>query len=131
MRERLGDDRIERRALHGSRDLGDIYGIRAHGHEGVAECKDYKRWGKADLDAWKEQTAAERGNADADFSLLIVHEKGCGKARFGQNSCYMQVCDLVRVMGGDFRCIAGESAMETWVRVTLEDACQMIEGVYE
>ena len=31
MREALGDDRIERRALHGTQDMGDIYGIRAHG----------------------------------------------------------------------------------------------------
>ena len=131
LRKRLGDDRIERRALHGARDLGDIFNIFAHGFEGIAECKDYKRWGKADLDEWKGQTVAQRGNADADFALLIVHEKGCGERRFGQNSCHMQVRDLVHVMGGDFRCIAGESAMDMWVRVTLEDACQMIEGVYE
>lgn len=131
LRKRLGDDRIERRALHGARDLGDIFNIFAHGFEGIAECKDYKRWGKADLDEWKGQTVAQRGNADADFALLIVHEKGCGEKRFGQNSCYMQVRDLAKVMGGDFRCLAGESAMDMWMRVTLEDACQMIEGVYE
>lgn len=131
LRERLGDDRIDRRALHGAHDMGDLHGIFAHGHEGIAECKDYAKWSKADLDRWKCQTECERGNADADFALLIVHESGVGKARFGQNSCYMQVRDLERVMGGDFRCIAGESAMDMWVRVTLEDACKMIEGVYE
>lgn len=131
LRERLGDDRIERRALHGNRDLGDIFGLFAHGSEGVIECKCHKKWGPADLDKWKSQTVAERGNADADFALLVVHRNGVGRKRFGENDCHLQVRDLERVMGGDFRCLAGESAKEVWVRVTLEDACKMIEGVYE
>ena len=131
LRQRLDDDRIDRRALHGSHDMGDVYNIFAHGFEGIAECKDYKSWGKANLDAWKTQTMAERGNADADFALLVVHAKGCGKARFGENHCFMQVRDLERVMGGEMSCIAGETAKDMWVRVTLEDACKMIEGVYE
>ena len=32
LRERLGDGRIERRALHGSRDIGDVYGLVCHGN---------------------------------------------------------------------------------------------------
>lgn len=128
--KRLDDDRIERRALHGSYDLGDIRGLFAHGYQGIAECKSYKKWGPADLAEWKEQTIAERGNSDADFALLVVHRKGVGEKRFGENHCYMQVRDLVKVMGGEFRCLAGESAMEMWVQVTLEQACQMIEGIY-
>lgn len=131
LRERLKDDRIERRALHGAYDYGDIFGLRAHGHHGIVECKSHKKWGPADLAKWQEQTIAERGNADADFALLVVHKNGVGEKRFGENHCYMQVCDLVKVMGGEFRCLAGESAMEVWVQVTLELACQMIEGVYD
>lgn len=131
LRDRLGDERIERRALHGVRDMGDIYRLFAHGHEGIAECKDYKTWGKADLDKWKQQTVAERENAGADFALLIVHESGVGKKRFGQNSCHMQVRDLEKVIGSEFRCVAGESAMGMWVRVALDDACMMMGGVYE
>lgn len=131
LRKRLNDDRIERRALHGAHDMGDIFNIFAHGHEGIAECKDYREFGPADLAKWREQTVAERGNADADFTLLIVHERGVGAKRFGQNSCHMQVRDLERVMGGDFRCLAGDTAKDMWVRVTLEDACVMIEGEYE
>lgn len=130
LRDRLQDERIDRRAMHGNRDLGDVYGIRAHGFEGICECKDYRKWGPADLAKWQKQTIDERCNSDSDFALLVVHKQGVGKKRFGLNDCYMQVRDLVRVMGGEFRCIAGESAMDVWVRVTLEVACQMIEGVY-
>lgn len=130
LRERLGDDRIERRAPHGSKDMGDVFGIVAHGHEGIAECKCHKTYGPALLSEWQEQTVAERGNAGADFALLVVHEPGCGKANFGRNSCYMQVRDLEAVMGGDFRCLAGELAMDMWVRVTMDDACRMMLGDY-
>ena len=128
LRERLNDNRIERRALHGNYDLGDIWGLRAHGYEGIVEAKDYARFGPADLAKWREQTVIERGNADADFALLVVHEKGCGKARFGQNSCHMQIRDLEKIVGGTFRCLAGDRTTSMWVRVTLDDACRMILG---
>jgi len=131
LRGRLQDDRIERRALHGSRDMGDLYGLRAHGFEGIAECKDHAQWGPADLARWREQTVAERGNADADFSLLVIHKAGVGGRNFGRNICQMQVRDLMRVMGGEMTCLAGETAMDVWVQVDLEAACQMIEGVYD
>jgi hypothetical protein len=36
----LDDDRIERRARNGSKDRGDIGGIRLHGQRVVLECKD-------------------------------------------------------------------------------------------
>jgi len=130
LRARLKDDRIERRALHGDKDMGDVFNIFAHGNEGIAECKNYDKWSKYDLDKWKAETVTQRGNAGADFALLIVHEKGCGEKRFGQNSCYMQIRDMEKVAGGSFTCIAGDSARDMWVRVTVEDACQMIEGVY-
>ena len=61
LRERLQDDRIERRALHGSKDCGDIYGLYAHGFDGIAECKAHKSWNQpARLAEWREQTLAER-----------------------------------------------------------------------
>lgn len=36
----LDDDRIERRARNGSKDRGDISGVRIHGQRVVLECKD-------------------------------------------------------------------------------------------
>lgn len=124
LRTRLHDDRIDRRVLHGSKDMGDIYNIYAHGHEGVAEAKSYKSYTRADLVRWQGECVIERANADADFILLIVHEPGCGRARFGQNSCYVQVRDLQKVMGGTV--LAGETALDMWVRLPLEDACRLI-----
>lgn len=131
LRSRLGDDRIERRALHGNGDMGDIHGLYAHGHEGIVECKDYATWSRVDLRRWQEQTVNERGNADADFALLIVHKKGCGAGRFGENHCYMQVRDLERVIGGTMTVLAGDAAKDMWVRVTAGDACRMMLGDYE
>lgn len=131
LRKRLEDERIERRALHGNKDAGDIFGVFAHGHEGIVECKDYKQWAKVDLARWQEQTVIERGNADADFALLVVHKAGCGSAFFGDNHCYMQVRDLERIVGGEFRCLAGDSAKDTWLCMPLEVACTHIMGDYE
>ena len=36
----LDDDRIERRARNGSKDRGDIAGVRLHSQRVVIECKD-------------------------------------------------------------------------------------------
>ncbi len=104
--------------------MGDLYGIRAHGHEGIAECKSYKTYSRSDLVRWQAECEVERGNADADFVLLIVHEPSCGRARFGLNSCFVQIRDLEKVMGGTVH--AGESALGLWVRMTLDDACRLI-----
>lgn len=131
LRSRLGDTRPERSAMHGNKDQGDIHGLFAHGCEGIVECKSYKKWGPSDLAEWQSQTIAERGNANADFALLVVHRQGCGKARFGENHCYLQVRDLERVMGGEFTCMYGDSAKDMWVRVTVDDACRMMLGEHD
>lgn len=121
---RLDDDRVERRALHGSRDMGDLFGLWAHGTHGIVECKNYKDWGKSDLTAWKRQALDERDNADAGFVLLVVHKSGCGPKRFGENHCYVTLRDLHVLM--DAEC--SKSSDEFWVRLTLDDACRLIEG---
>lgn len=128
LRKRLGDERIERRALHGSKDMGDIYNIFAHGHEGIAECKSYVRFGPADEAKWERQTEIERGNADADFALLIVHKKGVGERRFGLNECHVQARDFAKIAGGRFTCLFGESAYDTWLKLPLERVCSLMLG---
>lgn len=130
-RERTGDERIERRAMHGSRDMGDVYGIRAHGHEGIMECKRVERLSDALLDRFKAQALAERGNADADFVLLSVWRKGKGyQARdgkapksFGENVCYVTIEDLLKIAGG--------RGMGTWVCLPLRAAFDLITGEVE
>lgn len=130
-RERTGDSRIERRAMHGSRDMGDVYGIRAHGHEGIMECKRVERLSDGLLDKFKAQALAERDNADADFVLLSVWRKGKGyQARdgkapksFGENVCYVTIEDLLKIAGG--------RGMDTWVCLPLGAAFDLITGEVE
>lgn len=130
-RERTGDGRIERRAQHGAHDMGDVYGIRAHGHEGIMECKRVERLSDGLLDKFKAQALAERGNADADFVLLSVWRKGKGyQARdgkapksFGENVCYVTIRDLLKIAGG--------RGMDTWVCLPLGAAFDLITGEVE
>ena len=131
LRKRLEDERIDRAAMRGNRDAGDIHGLVAHGYRGIVECKDYKSWSRSDLLDWQSQTVTERGNADADFALLVIHTKGVGETRFGDNACHLQVRDLERVMGGEFRCLAGDTAKEMWIRADLETICKFIMSDYE
>lgn len=130
LRHRLDDDRIDRRALSGSHDMGDLYGIWAHGLRGIAECKDYADWGDASLAKWQHETIREKGNADADFALLIVHRSGCGESRFGRNHCFMTIGDVLRASGngGAASTSVDVGTRATWVCMTLDDACRLIEG---
>lgn len=126
LRERLGDDRIERRALHGTKDMGDIFGLHAHGYEGIVECKSYKSYGDAHVDKWREQTVDERGNADADFALLVVHRPGCGVARFGRNWCHVQVRDLEKISDRVAPRYPNDPFLDTWVVMPLDTACDLM-----
>lgn len=125
MRRELGDTRIERRALHGSRDMGDIFGIRAHGYSGIAECKCHRTVTDGLVERWRDQTLMERGNADADFALLIVSAYRKPVAR---SEVHVTLRDLSRIglelMLTDERYRA--RADETWAVLTLRDACALI-----
>lgn len=128
LRQRLNDDRIDRRVLHGTQDQGDLYGIKAHGYEGIAECKNHKTITPALLEDFKQQSLNERENADADFVMLIVHKNGVGKKNVGANFCYMSLRDLLLIGSFDFGGLIND---DIWVCVTLDDACRMIEGAHE
>lgn len=119
----LADDRVERRALHGSQDMGDIHGIWAHGHEVICECKAHKAVTRSLVAQWRLQTAIERGNADADAALLIVKVP---RAPILQADVHLTVADYMRIAGADVP--AGEWAELAWVRITLADACALIRG---
>ena len=127
LRERLGQEQIERRALHGSRDMGDVYNLRADDATGIVECKNVVRYGPADVEKWREQTVAERKNAGADFALLVIHRPGCGRARFGMNRCDMQLRDLDVIAGDRFTCLMGDSMTDMWVTMTVDEACGIID----
>ena len=65
------DDRIDRRAKTGSKDRGDIAGVRIWGQRLVLECKNTTR---LNLAGWMNQAETERGNDDA-LAGLIIHKR--------------------------------------------------------
>lgn len=65
------DDRIDRRAKTGSKDRGDIAGVRIWGQRLVLECKNTTR---LNLACWMNQAEIERGNDDA-LAGLIIHKR--------------------------------------------------------
>lgn len=72
----------ERRALHGSMDLGDVTGTPGI----VWECKAGKAAETASdgqIALWIEETQVEQANAHADHGVLVVKRKGKGEAQVG------------------------------------------------
>lgn len=125
MRVALDDERVERRAKHGPKDMGDLYRIRAHGFEGIAECKSYSSVSPRQLEEFKSQTVAERENADADFGLLVVNRKGY---RTGSSLVYVTLRDLSRVTPLVDVCEFDGEADERWVCMTLDECCLLMIG---
>lgn len=127
MTDALDDHRIERRALHGSSDMGDLAHIFAHGNEGIAECKAVKSWGPKMLSEWREQTVTERDNSDADFGLLIVKVPN---RPTGMAQVHVTVRDLTRIcLGIDSHGELADLYDDMWVQMTLDECIAMIGGV--
>lgn len=91
----LGDDRIDRRPKFGSKDRGDIGGIRVHGQRVVVECKDTAR---LDIGPWLNEAEIERGNDDALVGLVVA--KRHGKGNPADQLVVMTLADLVALMSG-------------------------------
>lgn len=89
------DDRIERRRLSGSKDRGDISGLRHMGERVVIECKNTAR---ADLAGWATETETARGNDDAVAGLIIHKRHGRGQA--GDQWVTCTLADLVALING-------------------------------
>lgn len=126
LRERLGDDRIERRALHGSRDMGDIHGLRAHGYAGIVECKAHKAWNQpARLEEWREQTLDERENADADFAVLVVKvpQRNVSECVAHLTLYNLAMVSLAMHVNDGFE----EEADLEWASMTLSELCDLID----
>ena len=124
MREMTGDERIERRAPHGSKDMGDIHGLYSHGCSGIVECKAVRNIGAKALEEFQRQTTDERGNADADFALLVVKNFNHS---VGEAFCWVTLRDLARIalplMVNDGWL---DAADEVWVCMPLSTACALM-----
>lgn len=92
----LADDRIERRAKTGSKDRGDIGGVRApHGGRVVVECKNVSR---LQLAAWVGEADVERGNDDAVVGLVVHKRHGVGAPGAQYVTCTLD--DLIALLTG-------------------------------
>jgi hypothetical protein len=71
---RLADDRIERRTKNGSKDRGDITGVKSiRGGRVVIECKNVATMS---LPAWLREAEVERGNDDAVIGVVAHKRSG-------------------------------------------------------
>lgn len=89
------DDRIERRVKNGSKDRGDISGLRHMGGRIVVEVKNVRQLA---LGTWLNEAETERGNDDA-IAALVVHKRH-GKAAAGEQLATMRLVDLVALLTG-------------------------------
>lgn len=112
---------VTRRALSGSRDRGDLVGLRLNGLVCCVECKDCR---DERLAEWREQTEVERGNSDADVGLLVMHRKGRGEKRFGETWVELVAEDFMGLAMG-VTPPAHPTARTVWLRTTLDELARM------
>jgi len=91
----LEDDRIDRRVRNGSKDRGDVGGVRVHGQRLVIECKDTTRTCLAE---WTAEAHCEAGNDDALAGVVVFKRRGKGDP--GQQFVVMTVDDLAALIDG-------------------------------
>ncbi|MGH3633944.1 MAG: hypothetical protein ACRDTS_07605 [Mycobacterium sp.] len=95
LRYALGDDRIDRRARNGSKDRGDIGGIRLHGQRVVIECKDTTR---LELPEWTTEARTECGNDCALVGVVVHKRRGTTDAMAQWVS--MTLADFIAILTG-------------------------------
>lgn len=91
------DDRIDRRVKTGSKDKGDIAGLRHMGGRIVLELKDYG--GRYLLGPWLREAEIERGNDDAMVGAVVIKRRGVTDPL--DQVVAMTVRDLVAILTGE------------------------------
>jgi hypothetical protein len=91
------DDRVDRRVKTGSKDKGDISGLRHMGGRIVLELKDYG--GRYLLGPWLREAEIERGNDDALVGAVVIKRRGISDP--GDQVVAMTVRDLVALLTGE------------------------------
>lgn len=90
---------VERRALSGVADRGDVAGILGI----VVEVKDRARYA---IGEWLRETQTEAAAADADHAVLVVKPVGVGETRVGEWWAISPLYDFARLLRqagyGDF-----------------------------
>lgn len=75
LKDKLCDDNIERRALNGTADRGDISGVTFCGHRMVLECKNEKRMRLAE---YVREAETEAANDNAHYYAVVHKKRGVG-----------------------------------------------------
>lgn len=95
LKDALGDGRVARAARHGSKDVGDVYGLTGpDGKPFVVECKAAK---KHELAAWMDELAAEKENAGASAGVLVIKRR---QRNVRDAYVVTTLDDFVRIFGG-------------------------------
>lgn len=90
------DSRIDRRVKRGTKDRGDIGGVRMGGQRLVLECKNTA---KINLAGWAAEVETERGNDDA-LAGAIVHKRH-GNAKPEDQWVTLTLGELAALITGD------------------------------
>ena len=90
------DDRIDRRVKTGSKDRGDIGGVRHRGERVVLECKDTAR---TDLAGWVREAHLEARNDDARIGVVVAKRRGTTNP--ADQWVHMTLADLAWLLGAD------------------------------
>lgn len=80
------DDRINRLALAGTKDMGDLANFRIGPHKIAVECKASDEY-KAQLAGWIREAEVERKNLGALASIVVHKRKGKGAAQDQYVTC--------------------------------------------
>ncbi len=125
----LGQPGIERRALHGVNDMGDIFGIDVHGFSCIAECKSVRR---PDIDAYRAETLSERDAAGADIGVLVCAGYSAPSESFPQGKRLPTRLSTVHITLRDLALLVPELTLAEgfeeygdaiWVQMTLAEFC--------
>lgn len=82
---------VERRALSGLNDKGDIAGI----PNIVVEVKNQKTY---KIKEWLKETETERINAQADFGILVIKPNGVGVSKMDDWWSVLPLVDIVKLL---------------------------------
>lgn len=90
-------DFIDRRVKTGSKDKGDIAGVRVHGQRVVLEVKDYG--GRFLIGPWLREVETERANDDAVAGAVVVKRRGVADP--GSQVVVTTLRDLAALLTGE------------------------------
>lgn len=93
-----GERTIRKSALAGKDDEGDIHGLFCHGGRIILEVKNCRKYEPKE---WLKQAERERGNADADYGVVVFHVNGIGLDRTGEQGVLMTLETFARLIGGE------------------------------